>query len=99
MITCCIQYKIDPWKLEDFERYAKAWPPIIERCGGDLTGYYLPKEGSNDFALALINFASLADYEKYRERLAADTQAGENIRQMKKSGCILVESRSFLRKV
>jgi hypothetical protein len=69
MITCCIQYTLDPRKVDAFENYASRWPPIIERCGGDLIGYYLPKEGANNFALALIDFQSLAAYETYRRRL------------------------------
>lgn len=99
MITCCIQYTLDPHRVADFERYATTWPPIIERCGGRLVGYYLPKEGANNFALALIDFDSLADYETYRERLAKDEDAIANVRAAAESKCILVESRSFLRKV
>ena len=98
MITCCIQYTLDPHKLEAFENYATRWPPIIERCGGSLVGYYLPKEGANNFALALIDFPSLADYERYRQRLAADPEAAQNFADGAASGCILVESRSFLRR-
>ena len=56
-----------------------------------------PKEGANNFALALIDFASLAEYERYRERLQADPDALQNISDMLRSGCVLVESRSFLR--
>lgn len=99
MVTCCIQYTLDPRKLGEFENYATTWPPIIERCGGDLVGYYLPKEGANNFALALIDFGSLADYELYRRRLADDPEARENVAAAQRSGCILVESRSFLRRV
>jgi len=99
VITCCIQYTLDPSKLAFFEQYATRWPPIIERCGGELLGYYLPKEGANNFALALIDFPSLADYEIYRERLAADADAKQNFADSNESGCILVESRSFLRRV
>jgi uncharacterized protein (DUF1330 family) len=98
MITCCIQYTLDPRKLDAFEQYAATWPPIIERCGGTLIGYYLPKEGANNFALALIDFPSLADYERYRQRLAADAEARQNVAHANESGCILVESRSFLRR-
>ena len=47
LITCCIQYTLDPRQVGAFEKYASRWPPIIERCGGDLVGYYLPKEGAN----------------------------------------------------
>jgi hypothetical protein len=99
VITCCIQYTLDPHNLEAFEEYAARWPPIIERCGGRLVGYYLPKEGANNFALALIDFPSLADYEHYRKRLAEDADAKQNVARGNESGCILVESRSFLRRV
>jgi len=99
MITCCIQYTLDPHKIRDFEGYATRWPPIIRRCGGDLLGYYLPKEGANNFAIALIDFGSLAEYEIYRARLADDDDAKANVASAMSSGCILAESRSFLRRV
>ncbi len=99
MITCCIQYTLDPHQIQAFEDYASRWPPIIERCGGDLVGYYLPKEGANNYALAMIDFPSLADYESYRQKLAADPDAQQNVADSKRTRCILVESRSFLRKV
>jgi hypothetical protein len=99
MVTCVIQYELDPYRIADFEQYATAWPPVIERCGGRLTGYYLPKEGANDYALALIDFDSLADYEKYRERLAADPDAQANLAHSRRTECIRAERRSFLRRV
>ena len=99
MLTCVIQYTLDPRQISAFEEYAITWPPIIERCGGRLVGYYLPKEGSNNFALALIDFDSLADYERYREKLAADPDAQANFARGMQSGSMLAESRSFLRRV
>jgi hypothetical protein len=99
MITCCIQYTLDPHRIDDFERYATTWPPIIERCGGQLVGYWLPKEGANDFALAMISFESLAAYEQYREKLAADPDAKANVAHARETRCILAERRSFLRPV
>jgi NIPSNAP protein len=98
MITCCIQYRLDPHALPAFEEYARRWPPIIERCGGALIGYYLPKEGATDFAVAMIDFESLAAYEQYRARLAADPDARANIADVAAARAILVESRSFLRR-
>jgi hypothetical protein len=97
MLTCCIRYTLDPHRLADFERYARRWPPIILRCGGKLIGYYLPKEGANNHALALIDFESLAAYEIYRTRLAADPEAQENRAHAEQTRCILVEDRTFLR--
>jgi hypothetical protein len=99
MITCVIQYTLDPHAIEEFEKYATTWPPVIARCGGQLTGYYLPKEGANDFALALIDFESLAAYERYRARLAADPDGQANVAAVRKARAIVSERRSFLRKV
>jgi hypothetical protein len=47
----------------------------------------------------LIDFASLADYERYRERLAADPDARRNIADLAGSRAVLAESRSFLQRV
>jgi hypothetical protein len=99
MITCVIQYTLDPHAIEDFEKYATTWPPIIKRCGGELTGFYLPKEGANDFAIALLDFESLAAYEQYRARLAADPDAKANVEAVRAARAVLAERRSFLRKV
>jgi NIPSNAP len=98
MITCCIRYTLDPHRVSDFEEYARRWPPIIARCGGELNGYFLPKEGANNFAIALIDFESLAAYEIYRAKLAADPDARANVAHAMQSRCILVEERSFLRR-
>jgi len=99
MITCVIQYTLNPHQIDDFEKYATTWTSIIDRCGGRLTGYYLPKEGANDYAVALIDFDSLAAYEQYRERLAADPDAQANLAFARQTRCIQAERRSFLRKV
>jgi NIPSNAP len=79
VITCCIRYTLNPHRIADFEHYATTWPPIVARCGGTLVGYFLPQEGPNNFALALIEFGSLAAYETYREALRADPEAQENV--------------------
>ncbi len=98
MITCYINYVLDPHQLQDFEEYAARWPPIIERNGGHLIGYFLPKEGANNMALALIDFSSFADYEIYRQRMAEDREAQANFAHARDTRCILVETRSFLRR-
>ena len=95
-ITCCIRYVIDPWRLTDFEAYAKAWLEIIPRCGGDLLGYFLPNEGTNNVALALISFESLAAYEAYRARIRADAAGMANFRMAQEKRFILEETRTFL---
>lgn len=42
MITCFIQYQIDPTKKAQFEQYAQNWGQAIPRCGADLVGYFAP---------------------------------------------------------
>ena len=101
MITVCIRYTIDIRKMSDFEQYARNWPEPIRRCGGELAGYFLPTKiaGPTNFALALINFASLAAYEQYRDALMQDPEANANVAFADNSGCIVVEDRSILRRV
>ena len=95
-VTCCIRYVIDPFQREAFEAYARNWGEIIPRCGGALVGYFLPHEGTNNVALALISFASLADYEAYRARIRADAAGAANFAMAQDKRLILEETRSFL---
>ena len=62
-------------------------------------GYFLPHEGSNDIAHALIGFDSLAAYEAYRARLRKDEDGMANFRNAETQRLILAEERTFLRKV
>jgi hypothetical protein len=98
-ITCCIRYVIDPFKREAFEAYARNWLTIIPACGGDLVGYFMPHEGTNNIALALISFESLAAYETYRARIKADEAGAANFKFAEAERMILSEERTFLRPV
>jgi hypothetical protein len=95
-VTCFIRYQIDPSQLGAFAAYASAWGDIIPRCGGDLIGYFLPYEGTNDVAFGIISFESLAAYEAYRARLKADAEARGNFEMAQLKRIILREERSFL---
>lgn len=97
MITCFIRYQIDPTKTALFEQYARTWGQCIPRCGADLIGYYAPHEGSATLAYGVYSVASLADYEAYRARLAADPQGRENYEFAQREKFIQREDRSFLR--
>jgi hypothetical protein len=33
MITCFIRYELEPFQVDAFERYARAWNEAIPRCG------------------------------------------------------------------
>lgn len=98
-IVCFIRYQIDPYQLESFRRYAANWGPIIPRCGGQLLGYFLPHEGTNDIACALIAFESLAGYETYRQRLRGDAAARENVAFAQNKRLVVREERTFLEMV
>lgn len=98
-ITVFIRYQLDPFKRAMFEEYARNWLSIIPRCGGDLLGYWMPHEGTNDIAFGLISFKSLADYEAYRARLRADQAGMDNFSFAVGERLILGEERSFLRQV
>ena len=98
-ITCFIRYEIDPCQRAAFQTYAEAWGRIIPKCGGDLIGYFLPHEGTNNVAFGLIAFESLAAYEAYRERLKADPEGRENFAFAQAQRFILREERSFLENV
>lgn len=97
MLTCCIRYEIDPFKKAQFEHYARAWGEAIPRCGADLIGYFAPHEGSATLAYALYNIESLAAYEDYRARLAADRAGRENYEFAARERFILREDRTFLK--
>ena len=98
-VTCCIRYVLDPFRRDAFETYARNWATIIPRCGGDLLGYFMPHEGTNDIAVALISFDSLAAYESYRTRLKADPEGAANFWFAEEQRFILREERTFLRPV
>jgi hypothetical protein len=98
-ITVFIRYRIDPFKKDQFESYARRWLEIIPRCGGKPVGYWLPHEGTNDIAFALISFASLADYEAYRARLRADPEGAAAFSFAEGQRFIVAEERTFLRRV
>lgn len=95
-MTCVIRYQIDPFQKEGFRKYAENWGRIIPRCGGRLVGYFLPWEGTNDVAWALIGFDSLAAYETYRARLRKDAEAMENFAMAERLRLIVREERSFV---
>jgi hypothetical protein len=99
VITCYLKYRVDAYKLPDFEHYAKLWIPIVNRMGGTHHGYFMPHEGANDVALALFSFPSLAAYEDYRHRMAKDPECQAAYAFAEKTRCILSYERSFMRPV
>jgi hypothetical protein len=98
-IVCFIRYEIDPFQRDAFRQYAEQWGRIIPRCGGDLVGYFLPYEGTNNVAWGLIAFDSLAAYETYRARLKADPDGRANFTFAQSHRLILREERTFVESV
>ena len=98
-ITCFIRYQIDPFQKEAFRAYAENWGRIIPRCGGDLIGYFLPDEGTNDIGWGLISFDSLVAYEAYRARLKTDEEGMRNFALAQTQKFIPREERTFLQGV
>ncbi|MCM2477804.1 NIPSNAP family protein [Rhizobium sp. CG5] len=97
MITCFIRYEIDPFGRDDFAHYAQVWGQAIPRCGADLIGYFGPHEGSATTAYGVYTIDSLAAYEAYRAKLAADPLGRENYEFAKRKRFILKEDRIFLK--
>lgn len=99
MITCYLRYVIDPFKLKEFECYARMWLPLLARFGGTHHGYFLPHEGPNNIAHAIFSFPSLSAYETYRKSAVADPDCQAAMRYYDETRCVLSFERSFMRPV
>lgn len=98
-VVCHIRYEIDPYKRDLFERYARTWLTVIPANGGALLGYFMPSEGTNYVAHALVGFDSLAAYEIYRRRLKVDPASVANFEFAQREKFILREEREWLEPV
>jgi len=97
MIACVIRYEIDPFQREEFETYGRNWLGPFERCGANPVGYFTPHEGSLTTAYGIYTIPSLAEYEAYKKRLAADPGARENLEFAKKRQLFRREDRIFMK--
>ncbi|MCP5071944.1 MAG: NIPSNAP family protein, partial [Rhodobacteraceae bacterium] len=92
-------YEIDPYKREQFEKYAQTWGQAIPSCGADLIGYFAPHEGSTTTAFGIYNTQDLAAYETYRAHLVEHPLGKQNYEFAKSERLILKEDRMFLKLV
>ena len=99
MITCFLRYVIDPFKLEEFERYGRLWIGLVEKLGGDHHGYFMPSEGANNIALAMFSFPSFAAYEQYRAQMMVDPECQAANQYGRDTRCFVSYERSFFRPV
>lgn len=101
MLTLYLRYTIDPSKLADWRAYAEAEFAPITESGGKVTGYYAPTDfaGATSEAFATIDVGTLAEYEKYRARLAAHPLHKRNVERIEKQGAILSTYRAIIERV
>lgn len=99
MVTCFLNYVIDPYKVKEFEHYAKLWIPLVNKFGGEHNGYFLPSEGASNIALALFTFPSLSEYENYRNLSLNDPECLAAFEYAEKTRCIISYERSFFKPV
>jgi hypothetical protein len=99
MITCYLRYTIDPYKLKEFEHYAKLWIRLLAKFGGTHHGYFMPSEGASNIALALFSFPSLALYEEYRQKSFQDPECQAAFKYAEETRCFISSERSFFRPV
>jgi hypothetical protein len=95
-IACVIRYQLDPQQMEGFRKHAGNLVRAVPRCGGHLVGFFVPHEGTNDVAWALVTVDNLAAYEAYRTRLTLDPEAREDAAMMRAKRIILREERTFV---
>jgi hypothetical protein len=95
-LICLIRYQIDPFKKAEFRKHAENLIGPVPRCGGQLAGFYMPHEGTNDVAWALLMIDSIAAYEAYRLRLSKDPEAMADAAWMQSQKVILREERNFV---
>lgn len=67
--------------------------------GGIHHGYLKPHEGANNIGYASFSFQSLADYEKYRDKIPNCHKCQEALNYAKNTNCIISLERSFMKPV
>ncbi len=98
-VPCFIRYQIDPFQRDAFNGYAEAWVRIIPRGRGELIGYFLPHDGSNDIAWGRIGFDDMAAYDRYRSTLKSDPEGRANFALAQSKRFIIREERTWLEDV
>jgi hypothetical protein len=98
-ITAFIRYRLDPYKRADFEEYARRWLKIIPRCGGDLIGYWMPHDGTDNIAYGPISFRSLADYESLSGAPEDRRRGRGELHRRAKRALYCLRGTNFLRQV
>ena|ERR1700742_4971246 len=101
MITLFLRYALDPNKIADFAAYASSEQIPIRESGGKILGYFLTTDfaGATNEAFGLIDFASLAEYEIYRAKLAEHPLHKKFAGELQHSGALIAVERSIIQRV
>ena len=101
MYTLFLRYTLDPNKLADWKAYAEAEIGPIARAGGKSINYFAPTDFAGDTAeaFAFIDIGSMADYETYRAKVAADPKHKEYTAKLQASGVIHSVYRAIIQRI
>ena len=101
MYTLFLRYTIDPNKLADWKAYAEAEIAPIAAAGGKAIAYFAPTEFAGDTAeaFATIDVGTMAEYEIYRAKLAANPNHKEYADKLQASGAIRSVYRAIIQRI
>jgi hypothetical protein len=101
MYTLFLRYTIDPNKLADWKAYAEAEIAPIAAAGGKAIAYFAPTEFAGDTAeaFAIIDVGTMAEYEIYRAKLAANPNHKEYTAKLQASGAIRSVYRAIIQRI
>ena len=101
MYTLFLRYTIDPNKLADWKAYAEAEIAPIAAAGGKAIAYFAPTEFAGDTAeaFAIIDVGTMAEYEIYRAKLAANPNHKEYAAKLQASGAIRSVYRAIIQRI
>jgi hypothetical protein len=101
MYTLLLRYTLDPNKLADWKAYAETEIGPIAAAGGKTINYFAPTDFSGDTAeaVAFIDVGSMAEYEIYRAKLAADPKHKEYAAKLQASGAIRSVYRAIVQRI
>lgn len=97
MITCGVQYQIDPCRLDAFEHYGRLRMALVSKYGGTHHGFLLPIDGEADLVTAYFSFPSLSDYAFYMAASVTDPDCIQACAYANETGCIRSMRRVFYR--
>ena len=101
MYTLFLRYTIDPNKLADWKAYAEAEITPIAEAGGKNIAYFAPTDFAGDTAeaFAFIDVGTMAEYEAYRAKVAANPKHKEYTAKLQASGVIRSVYRAIIQRI